>query len=365
MNIDMKNFFNQMFKDVAIDLGTSSTLIYVRNKGIVLEEPSTITIDNRTKKILKIGEEAKKTIGKTPANVSTLNPIESGVISDFEIVKKMLSLFIKEIKKEEKEKGIALPTFFLRIFISVPSGLSAAEKKIVYDTVKGVGAWKVYIIPESIGIAVGAHLPLEKAEGHFIIDIGAGLTDIAVVSLNGVVQSKSLNIAGNQFDQDIISYIKSKYNILIGKQTAENIKIELGSVLPILKSLKSPASRSVKLKRTMVIKGKDLNDRTTVKEVIVKEEEITKAIEYSIKKIIEEVKSQLDNVPEELVSDIVKSGLYLTGGGALLKGLDQLIAIETKIPVKILDDPKTALIRGMGIIMESTEKLKNLTEKFK
>jgi len=365
MKIDMKNFFNQMFKDIAIDLGTSSTLIYVRNKGIVLEEPSTITIDNKTKKILKIGEEAKKTIGKTPAKVSVLSPVESGVISDFVIVKKMLSLFIKEIKKEEKEKGIALPTFFLRVFISVPSGLSLAEKKIVYDTVKGVGAWKVYIVPESIAIAVGAHLPLEKAEGHFIIDIGAGLTDIAVVSLNGVVQSKSLNIAGNQFDQDIINYIKNKHNLLIGKLTAEKIKIELGSVLPILKALKSPSSRSLKFQKTMLIKGKDLNDRTTVKEIIIREEEISKAIETSVKKIVAEIKQQLDIVPAELISDIVHSGLYLTGGGALLRGLDQLIAIETKIPVKILEDPKTALIRGMGIIMESTEKLKNLTEKFK
>lgn len=365
MKIDMKFFFNQMFKDIAIDLGTSTTLIYVREKGIVLTEPSTITIDNKTKKILKIGSEAKKTIGKTPANVTVLNPIESGVISDFEIVKKMLSSFIKEIKKEEIENGIVLPTFFLRVFISVPSGLSEAEKKIVYDTVKGAGAWKVYIVPESIAIAVGAYLPIEKAAGHFIIDIGAGLTDIAVVSLNGVVQSKSFNIAGNHFDQDIVDYVKNKHNLLIGEQTAERIKIELGSVFPILKSIKFLSSKTSKFKKTITIKGKDLNDRATVKEIILKEEEITKAIENSVKKIVNEIKFQLEKVPVELISDIVHSGLYLTGGGALLKGFDHLIALETKIPVKVLEDPKTALIRGMGIIMESTEKLKNLTERFK
>lgn len=365
MNIDMKKFFSQIFKDIAIDLGTSTTLIYVKDKGIVLTEPSTITIDNKTKKILQIGEEAKKTIGKTPINVSVINPIESGVISDFEIVKKMLSFFIKEIKKEEKENNFLFPTCFLRIFISVPSGLSQAEKKIVYDTVKGAGAWKVYIISESIAIAIGAYLPLEKAEGRFIIDIGAGLTDIAVVSLNGVVQSKSLNIAGNQFDQDIIDYIKNKHDLLIGKQTAERIKIEIGSLLPILKGLKSSFSRSVKFNKTILIKGKDLKDKFTVKEIIIKEEEISKALEYSVKKIITEIKLQLEKVPEELISDIIHSGFYLTGGGALLKGIDELIAIETRVPVKTLEDPKTALIRGMGIIMEDTEKIKNLTEKFK
>ncbi len=365
MNVDIKKIFRHIFKDIAIDLGTSTTLIYVKNKGIVLTEPSAITINNKTKEVLQVGEKAKKTIGKTPVDVSVINPVEFGVISDFEIVKKMLSFFIKEIKKEDKEDGFVFPTLFLRVFISVPSGLSQAEKKIVYDTIKGTGAYKVYIIPESLAVAVGTHLPLENAKGHFIVDIGAGLTDIAVVSLNGIVQSKSLNIASNEFDQDIINYIKNKYNLLIGKQTAEKIKIELGSALPILKVLKSPITKSAKFKKTMLIKGKDLNDKSTVKEIIIKEEEISKAFEISLRKIITEIKVQLEKVPAELISDIVHSGIYLTGGGSLLREIDQLIAIETKIPTKVLEDPKTTLIRGIGIIMEDTEKIKNLTEKFK
>lgn len=360
MKIDIKNLFSQMFKDIGIDLGTSTTLIYTRNQGIALIESSTVIIDNKTRKILQIGEEAKKTIERAPTNVSVINPIESGVISNFEIVKKMLSTFIKEIKKEEKEHGVALPTFFLRVFISVPAGTSEAEKKIIYDTVKSAGAWKVYIVPESIAIATGARLPLDRAGGHFIIDIGAGLTDIAIVSLNGVVSSKSLKVAGNQLDKDIIKYIKERHKLLIGQQTAEKIKIEIGSVLP-----SSRLPRSPKKGKTMTIRGKDLNDSSTVKEVTITEEEISKAIASSIGEIIKEVKNELDRAPSELVSDIMNSGIYLTGGGALLRGLDQLIASEIKIPVRVLDDPKTTLIRGIGIIMEDPKKIKQLTEKYR
>lgn len=363
--MNLSYFFTNMFKDVAIDLGTSTTLIYVRKKGIVLIEPTIVTINDNTKKVLEVGKNAKKAIGKTPINVSVIKPIESGVISDFEIVKKMLSFFIKKIKKEEKQDRFLFPVLFLRIFITVPSGLSQAEKKIVYDLVKSAGAWKVYIVPESIAIAVGAFLPLEQAKGNFIVDIGAGLTDIAVVSFNGIVQSKSLKIAGNKLDQDIFEYIKSKYNLLIGTQTAEKIKLELGSLYPVLKTTKSSFSNSRKFKKSMTIRGKDLSSNSVVKEIIIGEEEISSVLENSINPILLEIKNQLNIVPAELMSDIMHSGIYLTGGGALLPGLDKLISTTTKIPVITLDDPKTTLIRGLGIIMEDTKKIKNLTEKRK
>jgi rod shape-determining protein MreB and related proteins len=338
-----KRFFGKFSHDLGIDLGTKNTLVNVSDKGIVINEPSVVAINKRTNEILEVGIEAKKMVGKTPGHIEAIKPLIDGVISDFEITEKMLKYFINKVNQEN---------FSLfnrpRIVIGVPLDLTEVEKKAVEDAALSAGARKVYLVEEAMAAAVGARLPVTEATATMMVDIGGGSTEIAVISLGGVVTWKSLRFAGNEFDLNIIDYIREEFNILIGEQLAESIKIRIGSAI----FLEEP--------KEMEVRGRDLISGLP-KAVIVTDKQIREAINKTIIKMVEQIKIILETTPPELVSDIYERGIYLSGGGALLFGLDKAIASETKIPVKIVEDPLTCVARGAGILVDNPELLKKIT----
>ncbi|MDD3085264.1 MAG: rod shape-determining protein [Candidatus ainarchaeum sp.] len=329
--------------DIAIDLGTKNTLVYVDKKGIVINEPSVVAINTKTTEILEIGFEAKKMVGKTPAHIQAIKPLVDGVISDFEITEKMLKHFINKVHGE----GFSIfprP----RVIIGIPLDITEVEKKAVEDAAKSAGARKVFLIEEVMASALGAGLPVDSPRANMMVDIGGGTTDIAVISLGGVVSWKSLRIAGNEFDNNIIDYIRDKFNVLIGEQLAEKIKINLASVIPFEED------------REMEIRGRDLTNGLPTA-IIITDEQVREAIKKTVIKIIENIKLTLEETPPELVADIYEHGLYLSGGGALLYGLDKLIAKATKIPVIVIEDPLTSMVRGAGSLFSDEELLKKIT----
>ncbi len=328
--------------DLGIDLGTRNTLVYVSDKGLIINEPSVVAINKRTNEILEVGEAAKKMIGKTPGHIEAIKPLVDGVISDFEITEKMLKYFINKVHSENFAL-IPRP----RVVIGIPLDLTEVEKKAVEDAAKSAGARKVYLIEEAMAAAIGARLPVTEATATMVVDIGGGTTEIAVISLGGVVTWKSLKAAGNEFDNNIIEYIREEFNILIGEQLAESIKISIGSAV----SQDEP--------REIEVRGRDLVSGLP-KAVMVNDKQIREAISRTVNKIIENIKTILETTPPELVSDIYERGLYLAGGGALLRGLDKAISVASKIPVKIVDDPLTCVARGTGLLLNNKELLEKV-----
>jgi len=326
--------------DLAIDLGTANTLVYVRGRGIICSEPSVVVVRRDNKKPIAVGLEAKEMIGKTPANIMTIRPMKDGVIADFDATEEMLKYFITKV---HHRKSFISP----RVIIGVPSGITQVEQRAVKDAAHASGAREVYLIEEPMAAALGVGLPVGEPFGNMIVDIGGGTTDVAIISLDGIVFSKAVRVGGDKMDEAIIAYIKRKYNLMIGDRTAEMIKIECGSAYP---TEKIP---------TIEVKGRDLISGIP-KAINVSEEEVREALQESVVLILDTIKVTLENTPPELAADIVDRGIVLAGGGALLKGLDILIREHTGVPVVVPDDPLTAVVRGCGAMLDKLELLKKI-----
>ena len=333
---NLSNFFSN---DIGIDLGTASTLIYVKDQGIVLCEPSVVAIYKGTNHVCKVGEEAKRMLGKTPGNIVATRPLKDGVIADFDVTECMLRYFIKKV--QPRSKLIKRP----RIVIAVPSGITEVEKRAVQDSAYRAGAREVHLIEEPIAAAIGIGLPIEEPRGNMVIDIGGGTTEIAVTSLGGIVCANSIRIGGDVMDRSIIEYIDRYYNLLIGEATAEDIKIKIGSASPLEEELE------------IEVTGKDKTIGLP-KVVRVTSEEIRQALDGPIKEIVKATKLTLDNTPPELASDLIERGIVLCGGGSMLRGLNRLIAEQTGLPVILADDPLTAVVIGTGKSLEEINYLR-------
>ncbi|MDQ5938931.1 MAG: rod shape-determining protein MreB [Patescibacteria group bacterium] len=337
-----KKLFRRFSKDMGIDLGTSSTLVYVKDQGIVINEPSVVAINNRTEKIIAVGEDAKTMLGKTPQHITVTKPMVDGVISDFEVTEKMIKYFIEKVHRESMT-FVPRP----RVVIAIPLDVTEVERKAVEDAVLRAGASEVWLIEEPMAAAIGAGLPIQEATGSMIVDLGGGTTEIAVISLSGIVSWRSLKLAGDKLDEAIIQYARDKFNLLLGQRTAERIKIQVGSVLPLNQTLEA------------VMRGRDLITGLP-KEVHITDSNVREAIVKPMKIIVDSIKATIESSPPELVSDLYEKGMVLTGGGALIRGLDELISKETKMPVYITDEPLTAVVRGAGKILDDLEHLKEV-----
>ncbi|PIS07793.1 rod shape-determining protein [Candidatus Berkelbacteria bacterium CG10_big_fil_rev_8_21_14_0_10_43_13] len=339
----MKNPFSKILgrfsQDIGIDLGTANTLVYVRGKGVVIREPSVVAINKKTKEILAVGEDAKRMVGRTPSHIIAIRPLVDGVISDFEVTEAMLRYFFDKVHQMHFSL-IPRP----RVVIGIPHSVTEVERRAVEEGAINAGAREVYLIEEPIAAAIGARLPIQDASGSMIIDIGGGTSEVAVISLGGVVASRSLRIAGDEMNEDIIQYARDKFNLLLGERTAEDIKIKIGSVI------------GGREKKEAAMRGRDLVTGLP-KEIIVNDEQIREAIKKSVGSIIESIKVTMEETPPELLADIMDRGIVLAGGGALLSGLDRLIASETQTKVFIADDPLTAVARGTGIVLEDIDLL--------
>ncbi len=338
----LNKIFGYFSKDVGIDLGTANTLVYVRGRGIVINEPSVVAINQKTGQVLAIGTEAKKMVGRTPGHITAVRPLIDGVISDFEVTEQMLKYFIDKVHKESFSL-IPRP----RVVIGIPSQITEVEKRAVYEAAKNAGAREVYLVEEPMAAAIGSRMPINEAVGNLIVDIGGGTTDIAIISLGGVVVAKNLKIAGDKLNQDIIRYARDEYKLLIGEKAAEEIKIAVGSAYPQEENLHS------------AMRGRDLVSGLP-KEIIVSDEEIRKALAHSVNALVSAVKLTVESAPPELVADLLKNGIILTGGGSLLRGLDKRIEDETKIPVRIAEDSLASVVIGTGIILENVDELSDV-----
>ncbi|HEU5180768.1 MAG TPA: rod shape-determining protein [Candidatus Polarisedimenticolia bacterium] len=327
--------------DLAIDLGTANTLVYARGKGIVVCEPSIIAVNQKTGKVEAVGKEAKEMLGRTPGNIIAIRPMKDGVIADFEHTEKMLDHFIK--KAHNRSLGVRP-----RIVIGVPSEITQVEKRAVKDSAYRAKASEVYLVEQAMVAAVGAGLPVTEPTGNMVVDIGGGTTDVAVISMAGIVYSRSVRIAGNKMDEDIVQYIKRKYNLLVGERTAEEIKINIGSAFPLEEEL------------TMEIKGRDLVEGIP-KTLVVSDEEIREALSETVSNIIEAVRVALEQTPPELSADIVDKGIVLTGGGSLLKNLDKRLREETGLPVSMADDPLASVVLGTGKMLNDFNLLRKIS----
>ncbi len=322
--------------DLGIDLGTANTLVYVRGRGIVVNEPSVVAVNQKTGRVVAVGAAAKQMLGRTPGHLVAVRPLVDGVISDFEVTEEMLAYLMNRAQGEGKK--LLGP----RVVIGVPSGITNVEIRAVRDAATNAGAREVHIIEEPMAAALGIRLPVKEAEGSMIVDIGGGTTDIAVISLGGIVRSKNLRIAGDKLNQDIISHIRSEFKILIGEKTAENVKMAIGAVIEGDRPLEA------------VVRGRDLITGLP-REVIVTDSDVREAVSQSIDTLVESVREVIETTPPEILADIMKTGIYLVGGGALIKDLDRLIADWVKIPVYVADDPLTAVARGAGVVLEDIE----------
>ncbi|MBE3579831.1 MAG: rod shape-determining protein [Caldanaerobacter subterraneus] len=321
-------------RDIGIDLGTATTLVYVQGKGIVLREPSVVAMRTDTKTILAVGEEAKRMVGRTPGNIIAIRPMRDGVIADFDITKAMLDHFISRVNPR---KGLFRP----RVIIGIPSGVTEVEKRAVIEAALQAGAKEAHTVEEPMAAAIGAGLPVEEPTGSMVVDIGGGTTDVAVISLGGIVTNKSLRVGGDEMDEAIINYIKREYNLMIGERTAEEIKIQIGSAFPKEKE------------ESMDIRGRDLVSGLP-KTLRITSTEILEALKDPLSSIVEAIKITLEKTPPELAADIMDRGIMLTGGGALLSGIDKLIRQETGMPVQIADNPTDCVALGAGKILEES-----------
>lgn len=336
------SFFGKLSKDIGIDLGTANTLVYVRGRGIVINEPSVVAVNKRTGQILAIGKEAKKMVGKTPGYIVATRPLVDGVISDFEVTEQMLRYFIEKVHSESFS-FIPRP----RVLIGIPSGVTEVEKRAVIDAVVSAGAREAYLIDEPMAAAIGAKLPVTDPAGNMIVDIGGGTSEIAVISLGGVVVSRSLRIAGDEMNEDIIRYMRDEFNLLVGEKTAEEIKIMIGSAYPLKQTLEIP------------VRGRDLVTGIP-KEVRVTDSQVREALSHSIRIIVNNIRTIIEETPPELLADIMQKGIILAGGGSLVRGLDKYIANETEIPVRMMEDPLTAVVRGTGVVLENLDTLRDV-----
>ncbi|MCL2320671.1 MAG: rod shape-determining protein [Oscillospiraceae bacterium] len=323
-------------RDMGIDLGTANTLIYVKNKGIVLREPSVVAINNDTKRVLAVGLEAKQMIGRTPGNIAAIRPLRDGVIADYDMTEAMIKKFIEKISR----KSFTSP----RIVVCFPSGVTAVEKRAIDEATKQAGASKVMLMEEPMAAAIGAGLPVSEPSGSMIVDIGGGTSEVAVISLGGIVTSLSLRVAGDALDQAIINYIKKEYSLMIGERTAENVKMEIGSAFPTENNL------------SMGIKGRDLISGLP-KVIDITEDEVRDALNEPVLSILGAIKTTLERTPPELSADIMEKGITLAGGGAYLKGLDKLINHETHMPVHIAENPLDCVALGAGKAFEIEDKI--------
>ncbi|XLQ20734.1 MAG: rod shape-determining protein [Candidatus Moraniibacteriota bacterium] len=335
-------FFGNLSKDIGIDLGTANTLVYVSGSGIVINEPSVVAMNTRTGQILAIGKEAKRMVGKTPAHIVATRPLVDGVVSDFEVTEQMLKYFFEKVHKDQFS---FLPR--PRVLIGIPSGVTEVEKRAVIDAAMSAGAREAYLIDEPMAASIGARMPVTEANGNMIVDIGGGTSEIAVISLGGVVAARSLRTAGDEMNEDIIRYMRDEFNLLIGERTAEEVKITVGSAY------------QQKTQLTTKVRGRDLVTGLP-KEVKVTDDNIRDALSRSIRIIVNTIKTIIEETPPELLADIMQSGIILAGGGGLIRGLDKLIANETKIPVMKMEDPLTAVVRGTGIVLEDLENLREV-----
>jgi len=333
--------------DIGIDLGTANTMVLVRGKGIVIREPSVVAIHRKTKDILAVGAEAKQMVGKTPANILAIRPLREGVISDFELTEKMLHFFINKVHQTPSRiPKIPRP----RVVIGIPSGVTEVERRAVSDAAKNAGAREVHLLEEPLAAAIGAGLPIEEPQGFMIVDIGGGTTEIAVISLGGIVVGKSIRVAGDAMDQNIIDYAKKHFNLLLGERTAEKIKIKIGSAFP-----SQEESDSLKA----VLRGRDLASGLP-REIPVSGPEIREALNPAVSQIVRSIKDAVEETPPELLADIMRSGIILAGGASQLRGIDRLIAQETEIPTTIAEDPMTCVVRGAGKVLEELELLRRV-----
>ena len=329
------SLFNFFSSDVGIDLGTANTLVYVRGAGIVLDEPSVVAVEVATGKVLAIGRAAKEMLGRTPGEINAIRPLKDGVIADFEITEKLLSDFIHRVVKK---RYLMKP----RIIISVPSGITEVEKRAVRDSAENAGAREVFLIQEPMAAAIGVGLPVEAPSGSMVIDVGGGTSEIAVIALYGIVNNISIRIGGDEMDEAIVSYLKKNYNLLIGERTAEEIKIAIGSAFPLEEE------------ETIEIKGRDLVAGVP-KTMKLSSVQVREALAEPVDAIVEAVRQALELTPPELSSDILDRGIIVTGGGALLRGLDKRLRQETNLPVIVADDPLTCVARGTGKVMEDLQ----------
>ena len=327
--------------DMAIDLGTANTLVYVKGEGIVLNEPSIVAIHQADNTVLAVGKEAKAMLGRTPGNIVAIRPLKDGVIADFDVTEKMLRYFIRRV---HKRRALVRP----RIVIGVPSGITQVEKRAVRDSAMQAGAREVYLIEEPMAAAIGAGLPITEPGGNMIVDIGGGTTEVAVISLSGIVYSQSVRIAGDEMDEAIVQYMRKNYNLLIGERRAEEIKIQIGSAYPMGGE-----------RRTMEVKGRDLVDGIP-KTIVIGDDEIREALREPIMTIVDAVRTALERTPPELAADIVDKGIVLTGGGALLKGLDLLLRQETNLPITVAEDPLSCVALGTGKVLDELDLLKKV-----
>lgn len=327
-------------KDIGIDLGTANTLVYMRGKGIIIREPSVVAVDVKMDRVRYVGQEAKDVIGRTPGSIIAVRPLKDGVIADFDMTTSMLQEFIRKALK-----GRAFAGSRVRVIICIPSGVTAVERRAVKEATQNAGAKRVTIIEEPMAAAIGAGLPVAEPTGSMIVDIGGGTSEVAVISLGGIVTSRSVRVAGDEFDSSIINYIKKKYNLLIGERTAENIKIAIGSAYPYADNEPS-----------MDIKGRNLLNGLP-ENITVTSEEIREALSEPLSHVIEAIKVTLEKTPPELAADIIDQGIMLAGGGALLKGLDLLIHAETGMPVKVAERPLDCVADGTGKVLENIDKL--------
>ncbi len=328
-------FYKLFSNDIGIDLGTSNTLVYLKGHGIVINEPSVVAVNVKTNQILAVGSKAKEMIGRTPGHIRAVRPLVDGVISDFEVTEEMLSYLIN--KADKISKKFARP----RVLIGVPSGTTNVETRAVYDAARSAGAREVYLVEEPMAAAIGIRMPIKDPVGSMIIDIGGGTTDIAVISLGGIVRSKSLKIAGDRLNNDIISYMRDEFKILIGERTAEMVKISIGSVLP---------AGYMEIE----VHGRDLLTGLP-RQVVVTDSDIREATASSVRDLVEGVKDMLENTPPEILSDIMHRGITLSGGGALIPGLPELLQNVLKLPVYMVDDPLSAVARGTGVMLDDIE----------
>ena len=328
-----EKFYKLISNDIGIDLGTSNTLVYLKGHGIVISEPSVVAVNQKTSQILAVGTKAKEMLGRTPGHIKAVRPLVDGVISDFEVTEEMLSYLIN--KADKISPKLARP----RVLIGVPTGTTNVETRAVYDAARSAGGRTVHLVEEPMAAAIGIRLPIQEPVGTMIIDVGGGTTDIAVISLGGIVKSKNMKIAGDRLNNDIISYMRDEFKILIGERTAEMVKIEIGSALP------------GEYMETEV-HGRDLLTGLP-REVVVTDADVREALSLSIRGLVEGVKDMLESTPPEILSDIMHRGITLTGGGALLPGLSELLQRSLKIPVYVVDDPLSAVARGTGVILDN------------
>ncbi len=339
--------FGLLSHDLGIDLGTANTLVYVRGKGIVIREPSVVARHRKSKQVVAIGREAKRMLGKTPQAIEALRPLKDGVIADFDATAAMLTHYIRLVHEQPKRPGLpSIPK--PKVVVGIPSGVTEVERRAVQEAAIMAGAREAYLIEEPMAAAIGAGLPIQESSGSFICDIGGGTSEIAVMSLGGIVVNRSIRIAGDEMDEAIVSFIRLKYSVIIGEPTAEAVKIAVGSAYPISKD-----------ERQTVVRGRDI-ETGLPKSIRVGEGEIREALAAVVREIVEAVAETIEETPPELVGDIMEHGIVLAGGGSLLRGIDKLIATELKMPVWVTDDPQTAVVRGCGKLLDDAVLLRKV-----